>query len=153
VDLCSCSSSNPAPDTHVGQLHRCLQITFSLAFSVDLQEIASLQRAKFSLSKYFYLLLFLTQRGNYFLLQSVFKGWYGVWRAGGGGDVWVEQGHLVQYVGSPRIRSIMPGTALHNLKVTLASETCPHLCQADVFPSAVFVYCLTFMAVGEMHAC
>lgn len=71
----------------------------------------------------------------------------------GGGDVWVEQGHLVQYFGSSRIRSIMPGMTLHNLKVPLASETSPHLCQADLFLSAVFVYCLTFMALGEIHVC
>lgn len=71
----------------------------------------------------------------------------------GGGDVWVEQGHLVQYFGFSRIRSIMSSMALHNLKVPLASETSPHLCQADLILSAVFAYCLTFMAPGEMRVC
>lgn len=59
----------------------------------------------------------------------------------------------MQYFGSSRIRSIMPGMALHNLKVPLASETSPHLCQADLFLLAVFVYHLTFMALGEVHVC
>lgn len=60
----------------------------------------------------------------------------------------MEQGHLVQYFGSSRIRTIMPGMALHNVKVPLA----PHLCQADLL-SAVFVYCLAFMALGERRVC
>lgn len=47
----------------------------------------------------------------------------------------------------------MPDMALHNLKVPPASETSPHLCQADLFLSAVFVYHLTFMAMGEVHVC
>lgn len=40
VDLCSCSSSNPNPDLHVGQLRCYLQVTFSVAFLVDLPGIA-----------------------------------------------------------------------------------------------------------------
>lgn len=59
----------------------------------------------------------------------------------------------MQYFGSSRIRSIMPDMALHNLKVPSASETSPHLCQADLFLLAVFVYHLTFMALGEVRVC
>lgn len=128
-------------------------MTFILALPVDLQGISCLATWGVLSHKVFLPVALLYSKGKLFSPPECFQGMVQCLMCWGGDDVWVKQGHFVQYFGSSRIRSIMPSMALHNVKVPVASETSPHHCQAALLLSVVFVHCLAFMAPGEIYIC
>lgn len=132
MNLCSCSSNNPTPGPHFDQLHSCLQMThFGLTCRFARNRMLS-NLDELSIMKYFLPVALLYSKGKLFSPPECFQGTVQCLMCWGGDDVWVKQGHFVQYFGSSRIRSIMPDMALHNIKVPVASETSPHLPSSPV---------------------